>query len=242
MHKNHKSFVAIIPARAGSREIKEKNIIQINGHPLISYSIEAAKNSKFIKKIFVTTDGEKIAKISKIYGAEVIKRPKLLAGDIIMPDASVVHAINYIEKNTNINFENVVFLQPTSPLRKSSDIDNAIKVFKKSKADSLLSSVDMHVLIWKKNNNKASPLNYSYKNRTRRQDAKINAIENGSFYITKKNLFKKYKNRLNGKIITYTMDFVSIFQIDSKKDFEIVSSLLSSKLFKLHEQIIPKKI
>ena len=66
----------LIPARAGSREIKKKNIVQINGYPLLSYSIEAAKRSKFIKKIFVSTDGKDIAKVAEKYGAIIIKRPK----------------------------------------------------------------------------------------------------------------------------------------------------------------------
>ena len=237
-----KNFVAIIPARAKSTELKDKNVIKIKKHPLISYSIEAAKRSKFIKKIFVTTDGKKIAKISKAYGAIVIKRPKSLSGNVIMPDASIAHAINYIEKNINVNFENVVFLQPTSPLRKYSDIDNAIKLFKKNNADSLFSSVDINPLVWKIKKNKIRPLNYNYKNRIRRQDTtEQNVVENGSIYITNKNIFKKYKSRLGGKIITYIMDSWSIFEIDYKKDLEIISSLLSAKLIKSNKMIIPKK-
>ncbi len=241
MKKTKKNFVAIIPARAKSAELKNKNIIRIKKHPLISYSIEAAKKSKFIKRVFVTTDGKKIAKISKIYGADIIKRPMALAGNIIMPDASIVHAINHIEKNLNISFDNIVFLQPTSPIRKHSDIDNAIKLFKKKNADSLFSSVDIHPLMWKIKKNKATPLNYNYKKRVRRQDTEKNVVENGSIYITKKNIFKKYKSRLAGKIITYMMDSWSIFEIDNKKDSEIISSLLSQNLIKKNKLIIPKK-
>ena len=159
-----------------------------------------------------------------------------------MPDASIAHAINYIEKNINVNFENVVFLQPTSPLRKYSDIDNAIKLFKKNNADSLFSSVDINPLVWKIKKNKIRPLNYNYKNRIRRQDTtEQNVVENGSIYITNKNIFKKYKSRLGGKIITYIMDSWSIFEIDYKKDLEIISSLLSAKLIKSNKMIIPKK-
>tara|TARA_Y100000590_G_scaffold466184_2_gene640764 strand:- start:2018 stop:2746 length:729 start_codon:yes stop_codon:yes gene_type:complete len=241
LKKTKKNFVAIIPARAKSAELKNKNIIRIKKHPLISYSIEAAKKSKFIKRVFVTTDGKKIAKISKIYGADIIKRPMALAGNIIMPDASIVHAINHIEKNLNISFDNIVFLQPTSPIRKHSDIDNAIKLFKKKNADSLFSSVDIHPLMWKIKKNKATPLNYNYKKRVRRQDTEKNVVENGSIYITKKNIFKKYKSRLAGKIITYMMDSWSIFEIDNKKDSEIISSLLSQNLIKKNKLIIPKK-
>ena len=164
-----------------------------------------------------------------------------LAGNIIMPDASIVHAINHIEKNLNISFDNIVFLQPTSPLRKHSDIDNAIKLFKKKNADSLFSSVDIHPLMWKIKKNKATPLNYNYKKRVRRQDTEKNVVENGSIYITKKNIFKKYKSRLAGKIITYMMDSWSIFEIDNKKDSEIISSLLSQNLIKKNKLIIPKK-
>jgi len=234
------NFVAIIPARKGSSELKNKNIIKLEKHPLISYSIEAAKKSKFIKKIFVSTDGEKIAKISKFYGAEVIKRPKSLSNSFIMPDTAVVHAINYIEKNINIDYENVVFLQPTSPLRKCSDIDNAIQLFKKNKADSLFSSVSIHPFMWNVQK-KWAKLNYNCKHRKRRQDLEQNVIENGSIYITKKNLFKKHNNRFVGKITTYIMDSWSVFEIDTKKDVEIVSSLLSSKLVKSKNIVIPKK-
>ena len=145
-----------------------------------------------------------------------------------------------LPRNININFENVVFLQPTSPLRKASDIDNAIRQFKKNNSDSLFSSVDIHVSMWKIKKNKAHPL-YNYKNRIRRQDAGKHVIENGSIYITKKNLFKKYKNRLGGKISTYMMDSWSLFEVDSKKDYKIISSLLSSGFVKSNKGIIPKK-
>ena len=86
-----------------------------------------------------------------------------------------------------------------------------------------------------------TPLNFNYKSRLRRQDAEVDVIENGSIYITKKKIFKKYKNRFGGKIISYMMDSWSIFEVDSKKDFEIVSSLLSSKLAKLNRLVMPKK-
>ena len=208
---------------------------------MITYSIIAAQNSNLFDKIYVSSEDSVVIEISRKYGAEIIKRPKKLSGNVIMPDAAVVHAINYIEKNTNIDFENIVFLQPTSPLRKQTDIDNAIKLFKKNNADSLFSSVDIHPFMWKVKKNKTRPLNYNSKNRMRRQDVEKNVVENGSIYITNKNIFKKYKSRLGGKITTYIMDSWSIFEIDNKKDLEIISSFLSSKLIKSNKIIIPKK-
>jgi CMP-N-acetylneuraminic acid synthetase len=95
--------------------------------------------------------------------------------------------------------------------------------------------------MWKVKKNKTRPLNYNSKNRIRRQDIEKNVVENGSIYITNKNIFKKYKRRLGGKIITYIMDSWSIFEIDNKKDLEIISSFLSSKLIKSNKIIIPKK-
>ena len=126
MYKN-KKIVAIIPARKNSKEIKKKNIIKLNGLPLISYTIDYAKKSKFIDKVFVSTDGKEIELISKKLGAEVITRPKKLCNDIIMPDHAVVHAIKYLKRMFNYNFDYVVFLQPTTPFRKSNELDKAIR-------------------------------------------------------------------------------------------------------------------
>jgi len=141
-----KKFIAIIPARSGSKGLKNKNILNVSGHPLISYSIQAAKESKFINKIFVTTDGEKIAKISKSYGAEVIKRPKKLSGDKLSIELVVAHAVDEIEKRINFIFDNIVLLQPTSPLRSAKDIDRAISIFIKKKSDSLFYSLNLNTI------------------------------------------------------------------------------------------------
>lgn len=226
--KKENHFIAIIPAREGSKELKNKNIKKILGHPLIAYSIEAAKRSKYIKEIFVTTDGKVIAAKAKKYGAKIISRPKKLANDIILPDAAVLHAIKKIEKN--INFNHVIFLQPTSPLRAKNDIDKAISLYLKKKADCLFSSVELHSTMWKFKNSFVKPYHNSFKVVTSRDKLGINVIDNGSFYITKKNLFKKIKHRLAGKkIITYMMEKWAIFEIDNENDFKIINWLISSK-------------
>jgi len=225
--KKKKNFVAIIPARGGSQELKGKNIKKLLGHPLIAYSIVAAQRSKYISQVYVSTDNKKIAFNAKKYGAKIINRPKNLANNTILPDAAVLHAIKEIEKN--VNFNHVVFLQPTSPLRAKNDIDKAIKLYLKKKADCLFSSVELHSTMWKFKNSFVKPYHNSFKVVTSRDKLGINVVDNGSFYITKKNLFKKFKHRLAGnKIITYEMEKWSIFEIDNEKDLNIVNWLISS--------------
>ena len=126
-----KKIVAIIPARKGSKGIKNKNIIKLNNKPLISFSIDYAKNSKLIDRVFVSTDGNKISNIAKKYGAEIIKRPKKISGDKSSSDEAIIHSIKYIQEKLNYKFDIVVFLQPTTPLRQLGELDKAIKYFEK---------------------------------------------------------------------------------------------------------------
>lgn len=122
------NILAIIPARGGSKGIKDKNIINLSGHPLIAYSIAAAKSSDKIDKILCTTDSKKIAEIAEGYGAYVpFLRPSELAEDDT-PDFPVFqHAINWLVKNENYIPDIVVHLRPTSPVRFKTDINKAIK-------------------------------------------------------------------------------------------------------------------
>ena len=111
-------FLAIIPARGGSKEIKNKNLIKINNKPLVSYSIESAKKSKFIDKIVVTTDNKNIMRVSKNFGAEIIMRPKNISGDKAKVEDAILHALDYLKHKKKYIPDYLVLLQPTSPLRK----------------------------------------------------------------------------------------------------------------------------
>ena len=243
MYKKQKNFVAVIPARVGSKEIKKKNIFPINGHPLVSYSIEAAKKSKFIKDIFVTTDGKDIAKVAKKYGAKIIKRPKRLSNDAAQIEPAILHAIKYIEKMFKKEIDNVVLLQPTSPLRGTDDLDNAIKKFIKDKADSLFSCVSLHPHVWRDTGSKILPLGHHPSKRKNRQNMKhADLIEDGSIYVTKKRIYKIKKNRLGGKISRYIMNNYSVFQVDTKNDLDFISTILKTKIKKTFKIVSPKKI
>ena len=242
MNKNKKGFIAIIPARADSKEIKNKNLILIGGHPLISYSITAAKKSKFIKDVFVSTDGKNIAKVARKYGAKVVMRPKKLAKDKSQIEDSIPYTIKHIKKLFNQKCENIVLMQPTSPQRSTNDLDNAIRKFIKDKADSLFSCTEQDLCIWEKKNSKIIPTNFNPYKRKNRQDKNKNYIENGSIYVTKKKIYDIYKNRLGGKISIYIMGSYARQELDTKSDSKLIESILSLHSIKKLKLTIPRKI
>jgi CMP-N,N'-diacetyllegionaminic acid synthase len=139
---NNKKVLAIIPARNNSKRIHNKNIKLLCGKPLIFYTIEQAKKSKYIDRIIVSTDSLKIAKISKKYGAEVpFLRPSALAMDI-SPDFPVfLHALDWLKYNELCIPDIIVHLRPTSPLRKANQIDKAIELLEANPSANSVRSV-----------------------------------------------------------------------------------------------------
>lgn len=185
-------FLVIIPARCGSKGIKDKNIIDICGKPLIAYSIEPAiklLNDRLVSEVIVSTDCEKIAKIANSYGANIpFLRPASIAGDRAKSIDFILHAIEFYE-NKNISFDAVLLLQPTSPLRTYDELKSAISNFKEAKCDSLISCYKEEyindLVMYKKNNlGFLEPLNINHNKGVRRQEHGAIHIRNGSIYIT----------------------------------------------------------
>ena len=219
----NKSNIVIILARKKSKRIKNKNLIKIFKKSLICHSIETALESKLINSIYVSSDSEEIEKITKKYKINFIKRPSKLCSSTSTSEDALEHAIKIIQKK--INLDNIVFLQPTSPLRPKNIIDLSLKYFYNKKADSLFSSSLFVNHIWEKDQNSLKPINYNYKKRQREQDKKNQFNENGSFYIFNSKKFLKYKNRLFGKIINYDIDTKFSYQLDEKRDINIIEAL-----------------
>lgn len=131
------NILGIIPARGGSKGIPHKNIIKLNGKPLIVHTIEAAKKSRLLNKIVVSTDDKKIATISKRHGIQVVHRPSKLAKDDTESVPVFIHAIKEIRQE-DFEPDIIVILQPTSPLRKAKSIEKSIKLLRKSDATSII--------------------------------------------------------------------------------------------------------
>ena len=212
-------IVSIILARGGSKGIKNKNIISINNKPLISYVIEASKDS-LVNETWVSTDDKKIADISKKYGANVLIRPKELATDISQSEDALIHFAEEVE------FDVLVFIQPTSPLLKPQDINKGLEIFNTS--DSVFSAYKEHwVGRWNKSNSdRCKPLHWNINNRPRRQDVEEVYVENGAFYITSKKRLLESKYRYSGKIGCYEMPFYRSFQIDTYEDLEFINKII----------------
>ena len=219
-----KKIIAIILARGGSKGVKNKNLIKINGKPLIYWSIKSFLTSNKIQSVWVSSNSKKILSISQKYGANIIKRPENISHDFSPSELAWIHALKYIKNKTN-EIDAVVGVQPTSPIRTTKLIDEAINKFYEKKLDSLFTSkkINDH-FIWKiiRGTLKA---NYSYRKRQMRQKISDKYLENGSFYIFKAEKFLKKKCRLFGKIGTFVMPKIYSFQIDDKEDIKIISSL-----------------
>ncbi len=225
MKKNKKpSFLAIIPARGNSKRIKNKNIINFNGKPLIYWTILAALKSKYIDEVYVTSDDKRILEISNQYEAKTIARPKNLSGPVIHGDIAMKHAYLKINKK----FDYIIMLQPTCPLRTSKNIDEAAKIIVIKNYDSLLSVNTDTSFMWKKEKNFYKSTNYNFKKRPRKQDVKFYK-ENGAIYITKTKILLKNNNRLGGKIGIYNMRDEVSFDIDTLSDLKIAEYYFKNK-------------
>lgn len=217
---NGKKILSLIPARGGSKGIKNKNIIDLSGQPLISYTIISALESKFIDRTVVTTDSEAIADISKKYGADVpFIRPKELASDVSKTIDAVLHAINALEKMGD-TYDVLVLLQPTQPLRTVIDIDEAIEFFFKRNLQGLVSvsPVDDNPLFIRTidENGKLSSL-VKMNSTCRRQDMPKYYRVNGCVYINQISNIT-VQTSFNDNPIGYIMEKSHSVDIDDLSD------------------------
>lgn len=220
--------MAIIPARGQSKRIPHKNIIDLNGTPLIGYTITAALKSKYIQRVIVTTDDERIAEISKTYGAEVqYPRPTELSGD----HDNLENVLKYMVKSYAVDFnaDVLVLLQPTSPFRKTLHVDQAIELFINSGADTVtaVQKVSEHpYFMWKIYDGQLMPFYSLEDQKSSRHQLPQFFIENGSIYIVKKETL--LKDGIYGKkVIPFEMNHFDSVDIDEPIDVEWAKFLLN---------------
>lgn len=223
--------VAFIPVRGGSKSIPLKNIKPIGGRPLVYWTVKAACGCKYIDRVYVATDNDRIKDTVKRFKAgkesdlfakvEVIGRSAESATDT----ASTEFAM--LEFAENHEFDNIVLIQATSPLLKSTDLERGFEAFNEESTDSVLSVVSQKRFHWAKDERGfAHPTNYDVFHRPRRQEFKGYLVENGAFYITTKEELIKSQNRVSGNIKVVEMNEDTFFEIDEPSDWMIIEALM----------------
>jgi CMP-N,N'-diacetyllegionaminic acid synthase len=222
-------ILAIIPARGGSKGIPNKNIRDLAGKPLIAWTIEAALKSSYINKTVVSSDSDVILEISKKCGAETIKRPVYLADDTARSEPVISHVLEQFKNKEN--FDYIILLQPTSPLRTATDIDEAIKMLLKSEATALISvyKPQHHPLKAFKTDADSflkGLVNDDYPF-TPRQELPKTFYPNGAIYLIKTNLFLETGKLFTDKTIAFEMPTDKSLDLDTEADFNSLVNTLT---------------
>ncbi len=208
-------FFSIILARGGSKGVPMKNIKFLKGSPLISYSIKASNESKYVDQTWVSSDSDKILDCSKKFGAFTLKRPFAISGDKSSSEEAIEHFCN------QINFDHMIFIQPTSPFINSKYIDEAIQLYIDKRYDSIVCVSKIHHNLWINR----EPM-YNLSKREMRQSASNEKfIETGMFYITSKKNFLESKSRISGNVGFYKIPYFHSFEIDSLDDFIFIERI-----------------
>lgn len=224
------NILAIIPARGGSKRLPNKNILDIANKPLIAWTIDEAKKSKYIDKLIVSTDSESIVVVSKKFKALVpFIRPDVLSQDTSDTISVLKHAIEFYKNK----FDYILLLQPTSPLRTVDDIDAAIKMLKETKAKAIVSVCETeHSPLWTntlpKDRSMKDFIKSQYKN-VRSQDLPIYYRLNGVIYISEIEYFLKNNGFLGDQTKAYIMSKENSIDIDTELDFIIAETLLKRR-------------
>lgn len=226
--------VAFIPVRGGSKSIPLKNIKILCGKPLIYWTLKAACDCKYIDKVYIATDSDKIRETVEaiINGSDVEGFSKAIVIDRSAESAldTASTEVAMLEFANNYVFDNIVLIQATSPLLASNDLNRGFEVFDGENTDSVLSVVLQKRFQWGKDNlGFVQPTNYDVFNRPRRQEFNGYYVENGAFYITSKINLLNSQNRISGNIKAVEMNEDAFFELDEPNDWLIIEALMKKK-------------
>jgi N-acylneuraminate cytidylyltransferase len=236
-------IISVIPARGGSKGLPRKNVLKLNGKPLIGYTIENAFQTKLVNRVFVSTDDPEIEKVSKEFGAEVVRRPLELSTDTSSSEEALLHVLECLWQTERYEPELIVFLQCTSPLTEPEDIDGTIQNLIDNQSDSAFAATPFHYFLWKNNAKEcAEGINHDETTRVMRQDRTEQFLETGAAYVMKTDGFKQAKHRFFGKTTFHVMPFERCLEIDTLVDFKVAASLLRDKSARHASELLPLRL
>ncbi len=227
-----KSFLAIVPARGGSKRLANKNCLLLDEKPLISYSIDAAKQSKYIDEIIVSTDSEIIAGIAKEMDISVpFLRPDEISQDTSSQIDVVMHTINFLS-DVKKEYDYIILLQPTSPFRSGKHIDESIHLLAEEKAQAIVSVCKMeHSPLWCNTLGENNSMDdFLQDNIINKQSQELDSYYNlnGAIYIIEtKTFIKEKKFFLKKNIYAYIMNKISSIDIDDEYDLLYAASTIN---------------
>jgi len=222
-------ILGIIPARGGSKRLPSKNILKLVNQPLISYTINAAKNSKLINKIILSTDSKKIA---KLYNSEGINLPFLRPKNLAQHNTPIIkvieHTLSYLKKNENYEPDIIILLQPTSPFRTSQMIDKSIQLLIESRASSVVSVTKTKIhpaYYYNYKKNYLTPYNLIVNHNYIQKTSEV-YIPTGSIYTFWNKTLKKYNSIYGPKIKPLFMNNIETIDIDDIFDFFVSNMII----------------
>lgn len=226
--------LAVIPARGGSQGIPHKNVAIVAGKPLIVWTIEAALRVQSLDRVLVSTDDPLIAEISKEAGASVpFLRPAAMAADDTPGIQPVIHATHWVEKHHDCSLDNILTLQPTSPLRTSDDIANALSLAERTRADSVVSvcRTNHHPYLAKKITPDGRIVDFVSANESfsRRQDLPPVYTLNGAVYIATRSTLLRKRTWFTNRTYAYVMPSERSIDIDEPWDLYLADLILRNR-------------
>lgn len=224
-------YLCIIPARGGSSSVPHKNVHQLNGKPLIAWTIQHAVQTQEVGRIVVSTDSHRIGRVGLAFGAEVpFYRPAHLSSDRSNTESALLHCLAWLKRNESYTPDAVILLACTTPVRQQGLLGQAIKQFEKSGVDSLVSVGPAGYCLWEDDDNGCSPM-YNTSARPHKETlfkASSRYEENQSINIMKTEMLIEHMNRVAGKVGLFKMSKEESFHVSSKLDFDLVKILMSN--------------
>ena len=224
--------VCIIPARGGSKGILNKNLVELEGTPLLSWSIVSAKESMCIERVIVSTDSSEIAAVARQWGAEVpFIRPEELASDNVHAVQVVLHALKWLDQQENYLPKGVMMLLPTSPLRLTADIDGAIDLFERNNAPSVVSVVDLGKYMTNSHyieGDRLVRVAPDENPNAQRQGLKKLFAVNGSIFLARPSILKSEGTFHTNGALAYVMDSLNSIDINCWEDLFLARKFAST--------------
>jgi len=215
-------ITALIPARGGSKGIRNKNIVPVCGKPLLAWTIEQALDSP-AEQVIVLTDSREIGEVAHEFGADWLPRGDATATDTAQTEACLLEWLECQAKEPNL----IIFLQATSPIRQPDDLRNAVAQFETNGCDSMFSARVLDGYTW----SVCREVRPNYHNRQRRQIQDVVRLEeNGSFYIFKPKVLRHYRSRLGGTVDYFEQHPLDSYQVDTYEDLALMQQLIPLRL------------